>query len=171
MQFYFSLISQTFIPFFNLSHLLFISSIFYLIFKRHILAYLTLFLGFSVLLSKTSSEAYYQQLMPFIVICVGIFLSRLLVTNKSLIIFFIIFLLSSIFSINFTTYGLTLSDKINLVKQIGYYPEKFTVIAPGQEFPSITMPYEYLFWYYYRKPIPNTSFIINEQNLEYNINL
>lgn len=162
MQLYFNLINQTFIPFFNLSYLLFLSSFLYLLYKKHLFAYITMFLFITILTTGTGSEAYYQQLMPFIIICVGIFLSHLLISKKLIIIFFAIFLASCILNLESHHYGLTLNDKINLVKKVGYYPEKFSVIAPGMEFPSILDPYKYLFWYYYHEVVPNTSITINE---------
>jgi len=169
MHLYSDLIAKTFIPDFNISYLLLLSSLLYLIYNRQIIGYITIFLAIAIFISGTTSEAYYQQVLPLIIICVGVFLSHFLNSTRNIIIFvvtFTVFSISYLYKTNFMTgvsgYGITLSDKIDLVKKVGYYPQYFKVIAPGQEFSSITAPYEYLFWYHYKTKKPDTFVVLNE---------
>jgi len=173
MDFYLSLITKTLIPGSPpISYLIFLSSLIYIIYKRHVLAIPLIVIGLGIIASGVVSEAYYLQILPFIIISVGFFLSHFLNSTRNIIIFFVTF---TVFSINYlyktnfmsgvAGYGTALSDKIHLVKKVGYYPQYFKVIAPGQEFSSITTPYEYLFWYYYKTQKPDTSVILNESLL------
>jgi len=168
--FYLDLIAKLLIPSVPfLSLIVLIASLFYLLLRKNLFVFWVIVPALAIIVSQTPSEAYFIQILPFLLLSMVSLLARLLTSLKLTVIYSIVFIMASIhiltatgFMLGFSGYGLSLQQKIDLVRHLGYYPQVLTIIGPGQEFPSVTDPYQYLFWYYYQNPTPRSSATINE---------
>lgn len=148
------------------------------ILQPHVVLFLYTILPFIAILTMgTVSEAYFPMIFPFFILCTAVYIAYLFTRKYGKVyvpLLIGIYLVGNGYALLKHDYyqpeGLRYSDKIQAARQIVTEAEgkEYNLIGVGKnsEFPSYTMPYQYLTWVLGNAPVKQKvkrTFIIEEQ--------